>query len=321
VVSITNSSLRRGRARRTVYVVGVVAALAGGLLGTAGSSLASSRHAKTKICKGSPTKPGQLTGKVAGNVTVKGACEVSHGSATVEGSVRVSAGGVLVAAFGHDDKTGSGHSNLTVKGNLVIGKGGAAILGCEAAHFPCIDDNQMNPTLSNKIKIAGNVTAKGALAVILHVAKVGGNLSQRGGGGGTSCAPPFPGIFSLFMSPQYSDYEDISIHGKLTISTVTSCWLGVLRDHIGKSFQLTRNAMGDPDAIEIGDNHIAGNLACTGNTNVVPISAAVWDTSDITDALYPRVLKPNTVKGKRSGQCVRSTPTTMGGAYGAPNTF
>ena len=79
--------------------------------------------------------------------------------------------------------------------------------------------------------------------------------------------------------------------------------------------------MADPDAIEIGDNTIGGNLACTGNTNAVPRSAAVWDTSDTTNKLFPRQFKPNKVKGARSGQCLTSTATTAAGANKGAHPF
>jgi hypothetical protein len=37
--------------------------------------------------------------------------------------------------------------------------------------------------------------------------------------------------------------------------------------------------------------------------------------------LYPRANVPNKVSGKRSGQCVRSTPSTLGGPFGPPGSF
>jgi hypothetical protein len=133
-----------------------------------------------------------------------------------------------------------------------------------------------------------------------------------------------PGIFAVIKSPVFSDYEDDSIGGSITISGLSSCWLGVLRDKITKNFSLTNNAMADPDAMEIGTNTINGNLACSGNTNAVPASAAVWDSHEANPnngSFYPRIAEPNTVKGTRSGQCNMSTPLTMGGPSGAAGTF
>ncbi len=318
----SNSSSRRARARRTVYVSAALAVLAV-VLATAGSSVASTRKSTT-VCKGTPKKPGVLTGTVSGNVVVKGACEVNHGSATVKGSVTVTSNSVFAAVFGHNDKTHKGVSDLTVTGNVVVDKGATAFLGCEAAHSPCIDDpNMKKPTLNNKVKIGGNLTSKGALGVIVHVTKIGGSVTQSGGGGGESCSS-MPGIFALIKSPVFSDYEDVSIDGSLTISGLSSCWTGTIRDKIGKNVTLTNNAMADPDAMEIEANVVNGNLACTGNTNAVPTSSAVWDSHEANPnngSYFPRIADPNTVKGTRSGQCVTPTPLTLGGPSGTPGTF
>ncbi len=311
---VRSKSLRRGRARQTAYLVATAALCAVGSLTTAGSSVASPR--KPIVCRGTFTKPGILVGKVSSNVIVKGLCGVKNGSATVRGSVTLSPGSAFAAAFGRNDKTGKGHSNLTITGNLVVDKGATAVIGCEAAHFACIDDNQKAPTLANKVTIGGNLIATGALGVIAHKTTVGGKVSDSGGGGGASCTT-MPGIFAKFQSPQYSDFEDDSIAGSLSISKLGSCWLGALRDHIGKSFTLKNNKMGDPDAIEIGTNVIKGNLACSGNT-------MVWDSNETSSApgvIYPRAPDPNKVKGKRSGQCNASTPLSMGGPSGKPGSF
>jgi hypothetical protein len=45
------------------------------------------------------------------------------------------------------------------------------------------------------------------------------------------------------------------------IRRLHSCWLGVIRKHVGP-VQLIGNRFGDPDAMEIVTNHIGGNLAC-----------------------------------------------------------
>lgn len=268
-----------------------------------------------KVCNGTLKKPGVLVGNVSMNVVVKGGCEVKNGSATVKGSVTVTRGSTFAAVSGHNDKTTQGHSNLTITGSLKVDKGATAVLGCEAAHSPCVDDNQKLPKLNNKISIGGNVLATGALGIVLHVTKIGGTVTQIGGGGGEGCKS-MPGVFKLFQSPVFSDYEDDTIGGDLSITGLKSCWLGALRDHVAASLVLEHDKLADPDAIEVGTNRIGGKLACIGNT-------MVWDTVDSnpTGALYPRTLVANTVTGARSGQCVRSTPTTKGGPYGASGSF
>ncbi|HEV3053157.1 MAG TPA: hypothetical protein VGX45_00770 [Solirubrobacteraceae bacterium] len=320
------AGVRPRRSRRSRFAVAALGALAvGGVLATMGAGLASAKKASssTIVCQGSSqAKPGVLTGKIAGNVLVKGFCAVNQGPATVAGSVTVAPGAILGAVFGLNHKTHRGVSNLSIAGNLVVGNGATALVGCEATQFPCVDDpNQKAPTLNNHVTIGGNVVVTGALGVVIHDAMILGKVSQDGGGGGQNCTPT--GIFKVFMSPAYSDYEDSAIAGSLSIKNMHSCWLGVQRVYVGAGLTVTNNAMADPDAIEIGHNLINGNLACSGNTNSVPASAAVWDTSDAAPgALYPRVYKPNiVVHGTRSGQCNSSTPVTAGGPSGAPGSF
>ncbi|MGH2888436.1 MAG: hypothetical protein ACRDNJ_02300, partial [Solirubrobacteraceae bacterium] len=174
---------------------------------------------------------------------------------------------------------------------------------------PCQDDNQKSPTLSNDISIGRNLVAIDPLGVVAHRTSVHGSVSQRGGGGGTTCGRS-PGIFHALNSPIYSDYEDNSVGGSLSISGLRSCWLGTLRNHVRHRFTLHDDHLADPDAIEVGTNVIGGNLVCTGNSKV-------WDTNDVTGGkLYPRQFDPNTVRGRREGQCVRSSALTRGGPTG-----
>jgi hypothetical protein len=319
------AGVRPRRSRRSSFAVTALGALAvGGVLATMGAGLASAAKPKPSanvVCQGSPKSPGVLTGKISGNVTVKGFCAVDHGSATVAGSVTVAPGAAFAAAFGHNDKSHSGVSNLWVGGNVVVQTGATAIIGCEALQFPCIDDSQTAPKLNNYVTIVGNLNATGALGVVVHDATILGNVKQIGGGGGQNCTPSGP--FAAFKSPVYSDYEDLTVAGSTSISGLKSCWLGFQRAYFGKGLTVTNNAMADPDAIEVGHNLVNGNLSCSGNSNSVPASAAVWDTSDISPgALYPRQYKPNiVVHGTRSGQCNSSTPTTAGGPSGAPGSF
>ena len=141
----------------------------------------------------------------------------------------------------------------------------------------------------------------------MHNSTISGNVQANGGGAGLTCEPT--GIFALFGSPAYSDYENSTIRGNLEVSGVTSCWQGVIRDHVSGNVALLNNQFADPDAIEILSNQISGNLACQHNSHV-------WNSTDETEALYPRAPKPNTVRGFRSGQCVLASPATEGGPLG-----
>jgi hypothetical protein len=294
---------RRRRRAQMLAAVGLLAC-AGAVSSTGLATAASSTR-----CSGTPSKPGTLTGSITGNVVVSGACAVNAGNATVHGSITVSAGGAFLATSAKDDTTHSGTSILHVTGNVIIDKGAAADLGCFATSSPCQDDpNQKHPTLNGPVKIDGNLIATSPLGVLVHDGTIGGKVSETGGGGGVNCKPT--GIFAAFKSPVFSDYEDTHVGHDLSISGFHSCWLGVLRVHIGGNMLLSGDKLADPDAIEVGSNVIAGNLACTGNT-------MVWDTSDTGNKLYPRVFKGNKVHGKRSGQCLKSSPTTKGGPTGA----
>jgi hypothetical protein len=85
----------------------------------------------------------------------------------------------------------------------------------------------------------------------------------------------------------------------MSIGGLSSCWLGVARVHIGLSVTVTNDQLLDPDAIELLSNTIGGNLSCSGNR-------MVWDSADLTNDLYPRVWLPNSVVGKRMGQCEKA---------------
>jgi hypothetical protein len=264
--------------------------------------------ARALTCSGTHALPGVLAGVYPHDVHVKGTCDVDAGRATVHGELLVLPGGTLVAAYAIDDRSHRGTSSLTVDGSLRVERGAAAILGCEPGHLVCLDDpNQASPTLSSEVRIKGSLRARQAQGVVVHDAVVLGSVTQIGGGGGLVCQPT--GIFTALQDPVYSDYEDITIRGSLTISGLSSCWLGVARVKVGGSLDVLSDQLADPDAIEILSNTIAGNLACSQDSHV-------WDSSDVYSSVYPRVDDPNTVHGRRSGQCVLVSPTAEGGGLG-----
>ena len=275
-------------------------AVIGGVLAAGPATVAG---AATTTCSGTPQSPGVLSGTVTSSVVVHGACFVDSGPAVVTGDVTVSPGSVLVSAFGLH------HSSLTVKGNIYVRAGATAVLGCNPANFPCIDDpSQSNPTLSSHLTVGLDLRSNLALGVIVHNFSVAGDLIQTGGGGGVNCRPQ--GIFKLFMnSPVFSTYEVGSVGGDVRISSVHSCWMGVVQLKIGNTMVMHANRLRDPDAIEILANNIAGNLICRGNSRT-------WDSGDLGPHLFPRQPEPNTVGRNRKGQCVLSSPTKPGGQPG-----
>src|SRR5205085_2324995 len=107
----------------------------------------------------------------------------------------VSGGSALVALFG------AHHSSLTVTGNLVLDRGGAAALGCKAnpngTGMACIDDpDQSHPTLTSHERISGSIMARSARGLIVHNSAIGKDIKDLGGGGGATCAVPKTGIFA-----------------------------------------------------------------------------------------------------------------------------
>jgi len=281
-----------------VFTSAVVAGvLAAGPVTAAGAAVTTG----TTTCSGTPSAPGVLTG-THGAVVVRGACEVNAGAAVVNGDLTLSPGSALLAAFALNDKTGSGTSSLTVKGNVLVRSGATLLMGCNPANFACLDDpNQSQPTLSMHPTVGLDLRSNQPLGVIVHNFTVGGDVIQTGGGGGVNCNPQ--GVFKLFQSPVYSTYEVGSVGGDVRISSVHSCWMGLVELQVGNSVVMYRNRLADPDAIEILSNNITGNLICRGNSRT-------WDNGDVGPHLFPRQPEPNTVGRNRTGQCVLSSPNT-----------
>jgi hypothetical protein len=260
-------------------------------------------------CSGSSVQaPGVLAGGSYSSVVVQGFCAVNAGVAHVRGNLTVLAGGVLAAAFAVNDPAGSGTSHLVVDGNLVVGNGAVALLGCDPVEFPCLDDpNPTSPTLSTPVKVGGDIAARGALGVVMHHGTVGGDFVATGGGGGTSCNPT--GVFALFNSPAFTAIEFSRIGGDVRVTRYNSCWLGIENNHLGGNVRLVNNQLADPDAIEIQANSIKHDIVCLNNS-------MVWDSGDGPNGLFPRTPAPNTVHGDRVGQCVLASPTSAGGPSG-----
>jgi hypothetical protein len=286
----------------------------------AGAGAAVAPAAGPYVCSGSFHNPGVLQGTYRHGVVVDGVCAVKNGKAHVIGTVTVRHGAALGAAFGLH------HASLTVTGNLIADQGSVVILGCKVnpngSGFPCLDETNMkHPTLTSHAVVTGSIIEHSPIGVVVHDSTIGHNITETGGGGGISCTPPASGIFAAVKSPVYSDYEDTSVGGSVSISGLKSCWLGLARVKVGGSVSVTNNTMADPDAIEIVANHIAANLSCSGNVHPAAASPPgvepVWDSADKTmNALYPRVSEPNTVGGTRSGQCMVVSPTTKGAPAG-----
>jgi hypothetical protein len=93
---------------------------------------------------------------------------------------------------------------------------------------------------------------------------------------------------ALAFTPVYTDIEDGSIGGDLRVAGLSTCWLGTLRNWIGDDMTYAHNTFGDPDAMEIGNNVIWGDLGC-------------WDNSPAPQ--FGEGAAPELVGHHASGQC------------------
>ena len=214
---------------------------------------------------------GVLAGTYRGNVVVTGVCQVNGGAAVIKGDLILAPGSVLNATFALNDVANTGTSSLTVRGDIKVQHGAVLGMGCEPNQMPCTDDPNAatGGTLTGQNHVSGDVIGSRALAVIVHASTIRGDASLRGGGGGVTCAVPATGIFASLQSPVFSDFEDSTIGGNLTITGLRTCWLGALRNHVRENVVDANNKMADPDANEALANVIHGSIACFANSPAV----------------------------------------------------
>ncbi len=244
-------------------------------------------------CTGGNVPPGTYN-----SVVISGVCFMPAGNIVVRGNLDVSAGALLDAVTPGDPTTGTPvvPATVVIEGNVFVGDGGVLLFGC-SPNISC-------PAGISYDSIRGNLIATGAQGVVLHSAAIGGNVSISGGGGGaaaetcnaqTQGAPlitnlePWSEDTNLLYTPVYTDAEDDTIGGSLTINGLTSCWLGSLRNQVGGNATFTSNTMGDPDAMEIDENVVNGNMNCSSNSPAVQFG-------DSGSA-------PNIVGGSGTGEC------------------
>ncbi len=148
--------------------------------------------------------------------------------------------------------------------NIFVKPGGTLILGCEAAHSPCLDDpHPKRPSLNSHSTVFGSIVGNHALGIVVHNSSIEHSIDQSRGGGGTTCKPR--GVFKHLHSPAFSDYEDSFIRGTLVVRHLHTCWLGVIRNFVASSVTVSSNRMADPDATEIVTNIVLRNLICFNN--------------------------------------------------------
>jgi len=274
---------------RRIAVLATVSLLVAtvGLLGGAHGAGASADATSTPFtCDGTVQAPGTVGAGTYSSLEVTGVCDISSGAVHVVGDVVVAPGAALVSAF----STGS----LQVGGDLTAGAGSSLVLGCDAAHFVCLDD-PTSPTATSSTDVAGDLVATDPLGVVIHRSVVAGDLAVEGGGGGVACSPSPSTVFGSLPGDGgvvYSDLEDLTIGQNLRVTGLGSCWLGALRLSVGGSATFADDTFADPDADEILNNQVAGNLLCTD----------LSPTIQFGDAGQPG----NTVGGYGTGDCAFS---------------
>jgi hypothetical protein len=277
-----------------------VLALSGAFVG---ASPAGATPASPYVCSS-----GNIPSGTYASVQVTGVCYVPSGTVVINGNLTVAPGALLDATTPEGFLTPSPAALpgiVTVGGNVTVGKGAVLLLGCDSG-ISC-----PTATTFGQDSVAGNLTGKGALGVVVHAVTIGGSASLVGGGGGSSQLKGGPGsgncsnaaVPALWgsdpalanawgqgvASPVYSDFEDSAIGKNLSIVSLKTCWIGSLRDTVGGNLIDHSNLMGDPDGNEVVNNTVSGNISCHGNDHVVQ-----FGDSGAT---------PNVVSGSAHGEC------------------
>ena len=232
------------------------------------------------------------------SIRVTGVCFMPAGTVVVRGDLTVAPGALLDAVTPGDPSASPVvPATVLIRGNVLVGKGAVLALGC-SPNISC-------PSGISFDRVGGDVIALGSLAVVIHSATIGGNVTVLGGGGGAAGGANSAGCFNTAKfpipapwseapglvagGPQYTDVEDASIGGSLTIAGVQTCWLGSLRNQVRGSLTYAKNVTSDPDGMEINNNLMGGNMICLHNNPAVQYGDAA--------------AAPNLVAGFALGQC------------------
>lgn len=216
------------------------ALVAAGALALAGAPAAYAASGGAGTCTG-----GEVSGTYT-NLTIAGACDVPlDATLHVTGNLTIRPGAMLDAQ--------SASSTVVVGRNVTAGAGSMLGLGCQSPEsvgnsgHPCTVD----PDGVSSVWVGGNITATGAMAVLLNGIVVKGNVTLVGGGG------PIPWTL-----------KNSTVSRNVTMSGQTTDWIGVLFNTIGRNATFTGITITDPDGsgngMFIGHNEVGHNLNCSG---------------------------------------------------------
>lgn len=221
------------------------------------------------------------------SVTVADGFCVMQGAYTITGGLTVGPGAFLDAAvfFGFPPYDYGAPCNVfvNVSGGIRIAQHGALYFG-NGVGTGCPSSNDI---------VSGGISATNADSIVVHGTTVNGGITVQGGGGGTDCQSTDSSPFA-----PYTDVEDSQVNGGISVTGLSTCWTGIIRDSVKGAVSVNNNTMGDPDAIEIGLNDIQGTLACSGNALAFPGPGGIPTNS--FDGSPPN---PSVVTGAETGQC------------------
>jgi Protein of unknown function (DUF3224) len=249
---------------------------------TAGTASAQSAQTtqtgRTYVCAGTSTGVTNIPAGRYRSVIVKGVCSMNAGTVIIRQDLILGPGALLDAVTPGDPTANPTlPATVLVGGNVKVGKGAVLLLGCSP-------DQGCNGGV-NYDRVGGSITGVGDLAVVVHSATIGGDVTLLGGGGGVgtpaagSCESPPPAPWSSDPaltnpdtgSPVFTDFEDTTIGGRYAVVGVRTCWLGTFRTSIGGSMTLVGNKTDDPDGNEISTDRVGGNMVCLSNLPAVQI--------------------------------------------------
>lgn len=159
-----------------------------------------------------------------------------------------------------DDTCDLGVGPVTVHGGVRVEQGATFMLGYEGG-----------PSTGT---ISGGVVADNAAQVQVHNAIINGGVTIEGGAGPFGCAVPYGPLC-------FTDFEDNSINGAVTISGYNGFWLGFIRNHVSGTVTISNNNQQN-DEIDIGSLVVHGSLMCSGNNPLENVGESPGGPSTVT---------------------------------------
>jgi hypothetical protein len=187
------------------------------------------------VCPGGNVPPGTYS-----SILITGVCFAPAGTIVVRGNLTIAPNALLDAVTPGDPPASPVvPATVLIGGNVSVGRNGVLALGC-------------SPNIS-------------------------GGGGAVGGGASGGCFSPTAAIPAPWSEapglvaggPQYTDFEDTSIGGNLTIVGQQTCWMGSLRNQVRGSLTYASDVTSDPDGMEINNNLMGGNMTCLKNDPAV----------------------------------------------------